>query len=69
MGPIAAKVMINRRAPVKVYPLIFVFQALGAVHIEICHDYYTEAYLLQWSHFISCHEKCVKSLCLTKEVS
>ena len=53
LGPIKVKAMVNKRATMKVWPIIFVCQATGATHYEVMHDYGTEAFLLQWSHFKS----------------
>ena len=37
----------------KVWPLLFVCQATGAMHLEVMHDYGTEALQLQWDRFIA----------------
>ena len=54
MGPVAFKAMYNKRACVKVYPLIYVCQATEAVHIEVCPNYSSEAFLLQWCYLKLC---------------
>ena len=53
MGPIEVKGMVNPRTKRKVWPVIFVCQSTGAVHTGVCHDYGTEAFLLQWDHFVA----------------
>jgi hypothetical protein len=35
----------------KVWPLVIVCQATGALHTAVAHDYSTDAFLLQWDHF------------------
>ena len=37
----------------KVYPLLIVCQATGALHTEVAHNYSTGAFLLAWDHFTS----------------
>ena len=51
LGPTLVKAMTNKRATMKVWPIIFVCQSTGAVHAEVMHDYGTQAFLLQWSRF------------------
>ena len=53
LGPIKVRAMTNKRATMKVWPIIFVCQATGATHYEVMHDYGTEAFLLQWRHYRS----------------
>ena len=50
-APIKVKAMTNKRAEMKCWPIIFVCQVTGAVHIELMHDYGCEAFLLQFEHF------------------
>ena len=52
-GGMTVKAMVNKRARMKVYPLILVCQATGAVHTQVAHDYSTSAFLLQWDHFVA----------------
>ena len=49
LGPIVVKAMANKRANMKVWPILFVCQATGAMHMELMHNYGTEALLLQWA--------------------
>ena len=51
LGPILVKAMVNKRAYMKVWPLIFVCQATTAVHLEVAHDYGTDAFLLQFHRY------------------
>ena len=37
----------------KTWPILFVCQATGALHLELMHNYGTEALLLQWALFTS----------------
>ena len=53
MGSVTVQAMVNKRARMKVYPLILVCQATGAVHTQVAHDYSTSAFLLQWDHFVA----------------
>ena len=53
LGPILVKSMVNKRASMKVWPLLFVCQVTGAVHCEVMHSYGTPAFLLQWSRFVT----------------
>ena len=53
LGPVVVKAMVNKRSHMKVWPLLFVCQATGAMHFEVMHDYGTGALLLQWDHFVS----------------
>ena len=50
-GPVEVKAMVNKRAIMKVWPVLFVCQTTGAVHVEVMHDYGTQAFLLQWGKF------------------
>ena len=47
LGPITVKAMTNKRAHMKTWPILFVCQATGALHMELMHNYGTEALLLQ----------------------
>ena len=51
LGPTMVRAMTNKRATMKVWPIIFVCQSTGAVHCEVMHDYGTQAFLLQWNKF------------------
>lgn len=51
LGPLWVKSMVNRRAKMKAWPVLFVCQATGALHIEVMHNYGTQAFLLQWGRF------------------
>ena len=53
LGPILVKAMSNKRANMKVWPILFVCQATGAMHMEVMHNYGTDALLLQWSRLVS----------------
>ena len=53
LGPVVVKAMTNKRASMKVWPILFVCQATGAMHMEVMHNYGTEALLLQWDRFVS----------------
>merc|ERR1712120_18921 len=51
LGPTLVRAMTNRRATMKVWPILFVCQSTGAVHCEVMHDYGTQAFLLQWERY------------------
>merc|ERR1712120_68975 len=51
LGPTLVRAMTNRRATMKVWPILFVCQSTGAVHCEVMHDYGTRAFLLQWERY------------------
>ena len=53
LGPVVVKAMVNKRSNMKVWPLLFVCQATGAMHFEVMHDYGTGGLLLQWDHFVA----------------
>ena len=53
LGPVLVKGMVNKRAQMKVWPIIFVCQATGAVHVNVMHNYGTDAFLLQFQSFVS----------------
>ena len=38
LGPVVVKAMTNKRANMKVWPILFVCQATGAMHFEVMHD-------------------------------
>ena len=38
LGPNLVKAMTNKRAHLKVWPIVFVCQATGALHIQVTHD-------------------------------
>ena len=52
LGPVPVKGVVNKRAEMKVWPLLFVCQATGAMHLEVMHNCSTEALLLQWDRFV-----------------
>ena len=51
MAPIWCKSMVNSRALMKVYPVIFVCLQTAATHILCAHNYGADAFLVQWAHF------------------
>jgi hypothetical protein len=51
LGPTLVKAMVNKRAQMKVWPLLIVCQATGALHTEVAFDYSTDAFLNCWEHF------------------
>jgi hypothetical protein len=51
LGPTVVKAMTNKRAKLKVWPLLIVCQATSVVHIEVMHDYGSAAFMLQWRHY------------------
>ena len=53
LGPTVVKAMVNKRATMKVWPLLFVCQSTGAVHLQVAHGYGTVPFLLQWEHFVA----------------
>ena len=48
LGPTMVKAMVNKRAHLKVWPIVFVCQATGALHIKVAHDYGAAAFSLQY---------------------
>ena len=63
LGPIDVKGVVNKRAGMKVWPILFVCQAMGALHIEVMTDYCTQALLLQWQKFVSIRGMPRKVVC------
>ena len=57
MGPVLVKGVVNARAQKKVWPVLFVCQATGALHICLMHDYGTQAFLLQYRSFVAIRGK------------
>ena len=53
LGPTLVKAMTNKRAHLKVWPIVFVCQATGALHIQVAHDYGARAFSLQYNHFVA----------------
>ena len=53
MGPVFVKAMVNKRTQMKVYPMVLVCQATGALHTEVVHAYSTAAFLLAFDHYTS----------------
>ena len=51
LGPVWVKAMNNSRTKLKVWPVLFMCQSTGALHLEVMHNYGTEAFLLQWGSF------------------
>ena len=39
LDPTMVKVMTNKRAHMKVWPILFVCQATGALHVQVAQDY------------------------------
>ena len=35
----------------KAWPVRMLCQGTGAVHVQLCHDYGTKVFLIQWKHF------------------
>ena len=60
MGPVLVRGMVNKRSSMKAWPLLFVCQGTGALHICLMHDYGTEAFLLQYRSFVSLRGKPAK---------
>ena len=60
MGPMEVKGVVNKRSTMKVWPLLFVCQATGALHISLMHDYGTEAFILQYRSFVAIRGKPAK---------
>ena len=46
------KALVNKRAEMKVYPLLLVCQSTGAVHTQVAHAYSTSVFMIQWNHFV-----------------
>jgi hypothetical protein len=51
LGPVTVKDMVTKRTTMKVWPILMVCQGTGAVHTQLCHNYGTQAFLLQWENF------------------
>ena len=60
MGPMEVRGVVNKRSTMKVWPLLFVCQATGALHISLMHDYGTEAFILQYRSFVALRGKPAK---------
>ena len=52
LGPMEIKAIVNKRAHMKVWPLLLVCQSTRAVHMQVCHDSSTQGFLLQYDHYI-----------------
>ena len=68
LGPTMVKAMTNKRAHLKVWPIVFVCQATGALHIKVAHDYGANAFTLQFDHFVAIRDAPRRS-CLTRAPS
>ena len=53
MDSVTVKAMVNKRAKTEVYPLILVCQDTGAVYTQVAYDLSTNAFLIQWDHFVA----------------
>ena len=53
LGPTMVMAMTNKRSHLKVWPILFVCQATGALHIQVAHDYGAQAFSLQYDHFVA----------------
>ena len=53
LGPTLAKGVINKNSTMKVWLLISVYQATGAIHLIVMHDYGIQAFLLQYAVYIN----------------
>ena len=53
LGLITVKAMVSKRSRMKAWPLLMVCQVTGTIHLEVMHDYSTNAFLLQWRRFIA----------------
>ena len=52
-GAITVKAMVNKRAEMKVFPLVFVCVNTGAVHLQLAADYSTKSFMLEFNQFIA----------------
>ena len=52
-GPVVVKAMTNKRAHMKTWPILMVCNSTGAVHAACAHDYSTEAFILQFQHYVA----------------
>ena len=60
MENVTVKTLVNKKAKMRVYPLILVCQATGAVHDQVACDHSTTAFLVQWDHFVAVHGRPTK---------
>ena len=45
--------MTNKRAHMKVWPILFVCQATKTLHVQVAHNYGMKAFSLQYDHFLA----------------
>ena len=60
LGLTMVKAMANKRAHLKVWPILFVCQATGALNIQVAHDYGARAFSLQYDHYVALRDAPLK---------
>ena len=60
MDSVTVKALVNKRAKMKLYPLLLVCQATGALHTQVAHEYSTSVFMLRWNHFVAVHGRPTK---------
>ena len=60
LGSILVKGIINKKSTMKIWPLIFVYQATGAIYLSVMHDYDTQTVLLQYTDDINFRGKLTR---------
>ena len=53
MGPFEIKSMINKRAKMKAWPVLFVCASTGALHSELMSSYGAESFLIAYAKFVA----------------
>ena len=51
LGPVKVKGIVNKRSQMGCYPLLFVCQLTGAMHVKLMVDYSMAVFLVQWGGF------------------
>ena len=57
MENVIVRMLGNKKAKMRVYPLILMCRATGTVHAQVACDHSTSAFLVQWDHFVAVHGK------------
>ena len=53
LGPVMVSAMCNKRAHLKVWPLMLTCFTMGTVQLLVMHDYSRQTFLLKWEYIVS----------------
>ena len=53
LGPVMVSAMCNKRAHLKVWPLMLTCFTMGTVQLLVMYDYSRQTFLLQWEYIVS----------------